>query len=276
MNRIMIAASNTMGQLQKQLDTISNNMANLQTTGYKKQTVNFSELMYQQINTPRNDENRQTPDGIRTGVGAGIAQIQSVMMQGNLVNTGRILDFALTKDSQFFKVLVANGDDTEIQYTRDGAFYLSPIGENEMALVTSEGHPVLDENNTPIVFTGNLQDLQLQADGILLYTNDNGETETFSLGIVQVNKPQSLERVGSNRWAVPETLVNTVPLDEIVVNLEGEARQDIGIEQNTLEQSNVNLAEEMTNLLQTQRAYQFQARAITLADQMQGLINGIR
>ena len=275
MHRTMNIAANTMGQLQKQLDSISNNIANLQTTGYKKEKVSFSELMYQQINTP-NDEPRRTPQGIRTGVGAGIAQIQNVLTQGSLVSTGRLLDFAITKENQFFKVLVSGAEGLEVQYTRDGAFYLAPTGDNEMTLVTSEGYQVLDENNNPIVFSGNLKDLQLQDQGMLLYTNDEGDTQIYHLGVVQINKPQSMERVGGNRWTVPQSLEGNVPLDEILVNMEGIEREQISLQQSSLEQSNVNLTEEMTNLLQTQRAYQFQAKAITLVDQMQGLINGIR
>ncbi|WP_317633797.1 flagellar hook-basal body protein [Perspicuibacillus lycopersici] len=274
---MMITASNTMDQLQKQLDIISSNIANSQTTGYKSKNVSFSELMYQQFNNQSGIENevgRLTPGGIRQGSGARIGQVQTNLSQGAVTDTGRQLDFALTKADQFFKVLVPNGNTIQVQYTRDGAFYLSPMNNNEMALVTSDGYQVLDEQNNPIIINGNVSELTVNQSGQLSVVNTDGQTEQFTLGVVQVHNPNALMNTGNNLLAIPDAFAGQEA--DILTNLEGAGRQQVGIKQGALEQSNVDISVEMTNLMQTQRAYQFQSRAVTLSDQMQGLINGIR
>src|SRR5690606_34052734 len=123
MSRIMQTAVNTMNQLQKQMDIISHNIANSNTQGYKKKSVQFSELMYQQFpdqHIDRNEPGRLTPNGTRVGVGGGIAQTQTAFQQGSFVNTGRTLDLALSNPLHFFNVLVRNEDETQIQFTKSG------------------------------------------------------------------------------------------------------------------------------------------------------------
>ncbi len=279
MNRIMLTAQNTMTQLQHQLDVISSNIANVQTAGYKRKNATFSDLLFQQIHNQRTtarEVGRQTPHGIRQGLGAKIAQIQSDETQGTLVATDRKLDFAFLKELQYVKVLVQQGDETNIHYTRDGAFYLSPLAEGGMALVTADGHFVLDENNEPIIYNGSVEDVQLLPGGSLRFSGSGGVL-TVDLGVVQVNKPQFLIQAGRNLLRFPENLAELGVTEEtVLVDLVGPARNDIAMKQGALEQSNVDLVDEFTNLLQTQRSYQFQARALSLADQMFGLINGIR
>jgi len=280
LNRISITASNTMNQLQKQMDIIANNMANSQTTGYKKQRATFGELMYQQYNNQRNLEeevNRLTPNGIRVATGARVAQVQTVLTLGSIVQTDRALDFALTEPNQFFKVLAPKGNEMAVHYTRDGSFYLSPVNANEVQLVTSEGYQVLDENNNPIIFNGNLKNVNLNPNGQIVFSDEAGNNATFNLGIAQIHKPQTMARVGDNLMTVPDNLAELgVTEADLLENLAGNLRGQIGLKNQAIEQSNVDIGEEMTNLLQTQRAYQLQGRAITIADQMQGLINGIR
>lgn len=154
MLRSMITASNTMFELQKQIDNISHNLANTDTTGYKAKNTSFSELIRQQIEqvNEKNNEvaaSRKTPPGLRLGVGA-VMTDRLTHKQGSLKETGRDLDIALTSPYQYFQVNV----DGEVQYTRDGAFYLTPAAgnANQMQLVTKEGHAVLDENGNPIRF----------------------------------------------------------------------------------------------------------------------------
>ena len=279
MNRMMITAANTMTQLQHKLDVISSNIANVETTGYKRKSATFSDLLFQQINNQQNparEVGRQTPYGIRQGNGAKIAQIQSDETQGALVQTNRKLDFAFSKEYQYIKVLVQEENEAIIHYTRDGAFYLSPLGGQQLALVTSDGHFVLDENNDPIIYNGNVEDIHLLPGGRLRISGTGGDL-TVSLGVVQVNKPQFLIQAGRSLLRFPENLADLgVTEESVLVHLTGDARNDIALTQGTLERSNVDLTEEFTNLIQTQRAYQFQARAVSLADQMFGLINGIR
>ncbi|MCU9599754.1 flagellar hook-basal body protein [Pallidibacillus thermolactis] len=279
MSRITYTALNTMSQLQKQLDIISNNVANVDTTGYKKQRASFQELLIQQHNNhPVGDRSpRLTPEGVRIGTGGKVSQIQTIATQGSLKDTGRSLDFALTVPNQYFKVLAPNGNELNIHYTRDGAFYLSPMNDSEVALVTSEGHYVLDQDNNPIIFNGDLKKVALGDDGMVTFSNETGDSESIALGIVQINNPQALVKTGNNLLTIPDHFQNDdITADDLIVPLVGAARDQIGLQHQALEQSNVDLIEEMTNLIQTQRAYQLQARAITLADQMSGLVNGIR
>ena len=107
MNTSMITASVTMGQLQQKLDTISNNIANSNTTGYKRRESTFSDLLVQQVNNgpnARDEIGRLTPYGLRVGSGARVAQTSLVLMQGPLQTTDRELDFALTEKDQFFRI----------------------------------------------------------------------------------------------------------------------------------------------------------------------------
>lgn len=280
MNRTMITATNTLSQLQKQMDIISNNMANIDTNGFKRREATFSELMYQQFDNQRRlaaEVNRLTPNGIRQGTGALLAQAQLITTQGSIKTTDRPLDTAFTKENQLYKVLVQTDAGAEIQYTRNGAFYLSPIGENELALVTADGHSMVDENENPIYITGEPKDYSIDANGKLTVTKTDGSEQTFNLAVVQVNKPQFLESKGNNLYGLPANLAElNVGIEEILTDLVGPLRNEIGIQQSALESSNVDMAKEMTDLINVQRAYQFQSRSITMADQMSGLVNGIR
>lgn len=280
MNRTMITATNTMTGLQKQLDTIANNIANIDQNGFKRREVSFTELVYQQIDNQRNPNReigRLTPNGIRQGTGAKAAGAQLVMTQGAIKQTDRDLDAALTKEGQLYKVLVQSDGGSEIQYTRNGAFYLSPLGENEVALVNEDGHLILDENNNPIYIVGDAERYDINEAGELTVTMTDGTLQSFAIGVIQVHKPQFLESKGNNLYGVPVDFPGLgVAEEEIFTELSGELRNEIGVQQGALEQSNVDLSKEMTDLLNVQRAYQFQSRAISLADQMMGLINGIR
>lgn len=275
MNRTMLTATNTLSQLQKQMDIISNNMANVDTNGYKRREATFTDLLVQEFNNQERDNkevNRLTPNGIRQGTGAKLGQAQMVMTQGALKQTDRSLDTAFTKEGQLFKVLVQTNGVNEVQYTRNGALYLSPLSDTEVMLVNGDGLPVLDENDNPITINGEAKDYSINATGQLTVTKTAGATEVFNLGVVRVNKPQFLEQRGGNLLGLPANVAE----DEVLTELNGGLRGEISLQQGALEQSNVDLSKEMTELINVQRAYQFQSRTVTLADQMMGLVNGIR
>lgn len=275
MNSTMITATNTLGQLQKQMDIISNNLANLDTTGFKSGQATFTDLLVNQINNqpnPKAEQGRLTPNGIRQGVGAKLGQVQINMDQGSMKQTGRTLDTAFQKEGQYYKVLVQNDNTSTIQYTRDGALYLSPVGKNEQMLVTSAGNPVLDENNQPITITGEPRQFSISSNGQFNVTMANGSNQSFNIGVIQVNQPQFFEQKGGNLMGLP----NGMAAGNAFTDLTGSLRSQISIGQGMLEQSNVDMSKEMTSLMNVERSYQFQARTITMADQMMGLINGIR
>lgn len=278
MNSTMITATNTLSQLQKQMDIISNNLANVDTNGFKSKQARFTDLLFSQLNNQPNasaEQNRLTPNGIRQGTGAKLGQVLTDMKQGSLKSTGRELDTAFQTEGQYYKVLVQKDNTSSIQYTRDGAFYLTPVAKNEVMLVTSDGNPVLDEGNHPITITGDASKYTVNPNGLLDVTMTNGTKNSYNLGVIQVNKPQFFEQKGGNLIGLPDS-VPTGSTNNIFTNLTGQQREQISIGQGMLENSNVDMAKEMTDLVSVQRAYQFQARSVTMSDQMMGLINGIR
>ena len=281
MNRTMITATNTLSQLQKQMDMISHNLANIDTAGYKRREASFTDLLVQEYrNQPNNalEQNRMTPFNIRQGTGAKLGQAQMVLSQGNLKATDRTLDTAFTSEGQFYRVMVQNEDgSTAARLTRNGAFYLTPLSDNETMLVNSDGHAILDENNQPITITGNVKNFRINEKGLFAAEMYDGSSQEVNLGVVLVKKPQFLEQKGGNLLGLPENLDGLgVTEAEILTNLAGPLRNQVSIQQGVLEQSNVDMSKEMTDLINVQRGYQFHAKTITLADQMLGLVNGIR
>lgn len=279
MLRTMITATNTMGQLQHKLDTISNNIANSNTVGYKAKEATFNELLYQQFNNDKQDRyERQTPVGVRYGVGAMIGQIQSNHKQGSLQTTNRDLDLAFTEPKQYFNILMPNGENrTETVYTRQGDFYLSPLNNGTVMLVTAEGYPVADAAGQAITLPDTVQSFAVRDGGVLEAAYPNGDVIRTELAVTEFQKPQLMEHIAGSYVGLPDNLAELgYTQAEVLTELAGANRQQISMQNGVLEMSNVNLSKEMTELIQTQRSYQFNARAVTLADQMLGLINGIR
>ncbi|MBM7577922.1 flagellar hook-basal body protein [Jeotgalibacillus terrae] len=278
MIRNMVTATNTMNQLQQQLDLISNNIANSATNGYKQTTANFNSLLHQQVQNQRGDDApRMTPDGLRLGNGAKISQSQLVGTQGSLQRTERDLDFAFNTENQYFKVLVQSPDGTSEQnFTRDGAFYLTPVNDDELMLVDAQGNGLLNQNDELIMLDGPVDNIQLEDDGTLL-VESGGVQQTVEMGIVDIQRPQLMDRVSSVYLGIPDNLDELgVDAGELLVQMEGGLRQNIGLEQGALEQSNVDLSKAFTELIEVQRNYQFHSRAVSISDQMSGLVNGLR
>jgi flagellar basal-body rod protein FlgG len=278
----MFTATNTLSQLQKQMDMISNNLANIDTAGYKRREASFTDLLVQEYrNQPNNalePQNRMTPFNIRQGNGARLGQIQMNLTQGNIKTTDRPLDTAFTAEGQFYRAMVQNEDGSSaMRLTRNGALYLSPLSDNESMLVNSDGHAILDENNQPITITGNVKNFSINKSGLLTAEMYNGTSQEVNLGVVLINKPQFLEQKGANLLGLPDNLAELgITEEEVMMNLTGPLRNQIAIQQGVLEQSNVDMSKEMTDLINVQRSYQFHSKSITLADQMLGLVNGIR
>ncbi|WP_170008329.1 flagellar hook-basal body protein [Bacillus fonticola] len=280
MNRAMITSANTINQLQQQLDLISNNMSNVQTTGFKRREASFVELLAQEYRNqifPNREEGRLTPDGIRLGVGARLGQSSAILSQGNLQKTDRALDVAMTREGYFFRVQVNDETGEGIQLTRDGSFSFSVLGDNTLMLTDSSGRPIVDDNDERILITGTPTDIAISSEGVLRVSTEEGADQFATIGVVRVDKPQFLEQRGDNLWDLPTNFDELgVPMNEVMEFLGADERGQLGLEQGSLEQSNVDLQKEMTNLITTQRQMQFQSRAISMADQMMGLVNGIR
>lgn len=280
MIRTMTTATNTMGELQKQLAITSNNLANSNTHGYKAQQGTFQELLYNEYRNDKGDTNapRQSPLGIRYGVGAKIAQTQMNSKQGSFQTTDRQLDFGLEKAKQYFNVIMpAEGGGEKIVYTRQGSFYTTPLQNGQMMLVNDDGNPIADENGLPITFDENVKDYGTRENGVLQITYNDGTVENINLGITHIKKPNFMEHISGTYLDLPQNMADLdVAEEDILTNLQGAEREEIALKNGVLEASNVRYEKEMVDLVNTQRNYQFNARAVSLADQMLGLINGVR
>ncbi|MFB4163290.1 flagellar hook-basal body protein [Alteribacillus sp. JSM 102045] len=275
----MISSANTMGQLQHQLDGISHNLSNSDRTGYKRRESTFSDLLFQQVNNqpvPQNLAGRLTPDGLRVGTGAAIAQTALRLEQGFIQETERELDFALTEENLFFQVeSLANGE-AEVQYSRDGSFYLSEDPDNPggWTLVNNQGDYLLNAEGERMEVPAGARDFTLQEDGTLQAFLENGEAvEIGEMELARITKPQLLETAGGNNFRLPD--LDELDLEEADV-VEFVAGIESQIIQGSLEQSNVDMAKSMTDMMNAQRNYSFNARAISQGDQMMGLINSVR
>lgn len=276
MYQSMLTSANTMNQIQHRLDSISHNIANSNRTGYKSRETTFSELLFQEVNNqwfPQNEAGRLSPNGLRVGTGAKVAQTALRLDQGALQETGRPLDFAITEEDYFFQV---EGPDGDIRYSRDGAFYLTEDPDNPggWTLVNSHGEFLLGVGGRFDIPAG-ARDFQLLPNGSLQATLPTGEEIIVGeFELVRITKPQLLEALeGGNSFRFPD--LAALGLAEADV-LEYVAGTDPLIMQEVLEQSNVDMVKEMTDMLEAQRHYAMQARALSQGDQMMGLINSIR
>lgn len=275
----MITATNTMSQLQSQLDIIGNNLSNSNTHGYKTKDVKFQELLYQQFNNDKLDTvERQSPTGIRYGVGASLAQAQMNWKQGSLQSTGRDLDFAFQEPKQYFNVIMPDGENgQQTAYTRQGVFYVSPIENGALMLVNGDGYPIADAAGQAITIPENVSSFSVNETGILTAKYPDGSTVQRELAVSVLQKPQLMEQISSTYIVMPDNLAELgVNAQDVMRDLQGAEREEVALTNQVLEMSNVDVSKEMTDLMAAQRSYQFNARSITIADQMMGLINGIR
>lgn len=276
MSRSMIPAAVTMNQLQNKLDVTSDNMANSQTSGYKSRDAQFASLLYQQINNntdPENAEGRLTPDGVRVGSGAKLGSVNIDLTPGAVEETDRGLDTALQEKNHLFQIQVEENGEQETRYTRDGAFYLSATNAEESLMLTTEnGDPVLGEDG-PITFANDVDDVQIGDDGQVIVTHGDSEEVAGSLDIVEAVRPRTLEATGENEYRLPDLDGLGYTADEIIQQTPAGAEK---LQASALEQSNVDISKQMTDMLEAQQSYQFNARSISTGDEMQGLINQLR
>ena len=275
MDRSMISSAVAMAQIQKSIDLIANNMSNLSTTGYKSRNASFSSLLFQNMKIqPDKDFNLgdASPLGIREGTGAHVSDTQLVMEQGTLVQTERTLDLALTQPDRFFTVATPG---KAPHYTRDGTFYLSPdaANPNVMNLVTASGQFVIGANGGKIQLPSQFDKVIFTADGQVQYKTQGGQTVNAGvLGIVAVKHPQLLQAQGDNTFTLPNLAALGLTQAEVMGPNGGAAV----VRQGALEQSNVDMSEQMANLMTMERAYQFNARSLSIGNDMMGLINQLK
>ena len=251
---------NSLSQLQRQLDVTGHNIANVDTVGFKRQQGNFASLLSQAYNNqprPEFEVGRDTPNGIRIGVGGHVADITQQFNIGQVRTTDRGLDVFLKASRQFFVVDTPNG----VGVTRSGNMQLS-VGD-ETTLVDVNGNPLLGDDGNPITMPNDATNHRIRQDGVVVASVNGVEQEFGRLDIVEVRNTSELRPLGDNVFAADlETEVDR-PLGNLLI-------------EGTLESSNVDLTKEMTDMTITQRAYQMNSRALSMSDQMMGLVTALR
>jgi flagellar basal-body rod protein FlgG len=259
MLRALYSAAAGMESQQMNLDVISNNLANVNTTGFKKSKVEFQELLYQTTRAPGADlgSGNQLPTGIQVGQGSRPVATARIFTNGDLTQTGEQLDVAV-QGAGFFQVQMPDGTNA---YTRDGAFKTDSTGR----IVTSDGLPVVGGFQPVPAGTTNIT---ISSNGNVTYTGASGTT-TFQAQLVRFNNPAGLESEGSNLYK--ETPASGTP------ELGTPGQNGFGtLNQGYLELSNVSVVEEMVNLIQAQRAYEVNSKAVQAADEMMQQSNNMK
>lgn len=251
---------NSLSQLQRQLDVTGHNIANVDTVGFKRQQGHFASLLSQAYDNqprPEFEVGRDTPNGIRIGVGGHVADITQQFNIGQVRMTDRGLDVFLKASRQFFVVDTPNG----VGVTRSGNMQLS-VGD-QTTLVDVNGNPLLGDDGNAITMPNEATNHRIRQDGMVVASVNGVEQEFGRLDIVEVRNTSELRPLGDNVFAA---------------DLETEVDRPLGnlLMEGTLESSNVDLTKEMTDMTITQRAYQMNSRALSMSDQMMGLVTALR
>lgn len=238
---------------QVQMDVISNNLANVSTNGFKRSRAVFEDLLYQNLRQPGAQSNVQDnlPSGMQIGSGVRPVATERLHTQGNLENTENSRDLAISGKG-FFQVTRADGSTA---YTRDGSFQVNQNGQ----LVTASGYPI-----EPAVFIPeNALSVSISRDGIVSVTQPGtaDSNQVGQLTLATFSNPTGLESIGENLYL--ETAASG-PRNDNVPGLNGAG----ALYQGYVETSNVNVVEEMVGMIQTQRAYEINSKAVQTSDEM--------
>lgn len=271
MVRSLWSAATGMIAQQTNIDTIANNLANVNTTGYKTEVANFKSLLYQTLQTATTTANGESkPVGAQVGLGVRNSSISSIFKQGAFQDSESDTDFAISGKG-FFAVMA---DDGNTYYTRNGDFKLSVGEDGNLTLVTADGFPVLDTNGNPIVFPGGIQasKMMVSSEGALGYLDgqNNYVALNQSIGLFQFNNPAGLDKLSNSLLGVTDAsgeAMNEATTPNLVLST---------VRQGYLEGSNVQVADEMVNLIVAQRAYEMNSKAIQASDDMLGQANQLK
>ncbi|MCR5849007.1 MAG: flagellar hook-basal body protein [Lachnospiraceae bacterium] len=271
MVRSLWTAATGMIAQQNNVDTIANNLANVNTIGYKTEVAEFKSLLYQDIQAKTTSGNGATkPVGAQVGLGVRNSSVTSRFSQGSFYESTNELSFAVSGDG-FFSV---KGQDGGTYYTRNGDFHLATYANNRLALTNSDGDMVLDSSGKEIILDSNIisSNIIVTADGELCYPDENNNPKSlgYTIGLWQFNNPSGLEKVGGTSFAA--TGASGPAMNEATTNglVKSKMRQGY------LEGSNVQVADEMVNLIVAQRAYELNSKAIQATDEMMGQANSLR
>jgi len=241
------------------LDVIANNLANVNTTGFKRSKIEFQDLLYETTRAPGAEQGSgtQLPTGIQIGHGSRVVATSKVFTEGELTQTGEQLDLAINGDG-FFQVQMPDGT---IAYTRDGALKRSSTGQ----VTTSDGLPLQGGfQPIPAGTTG----ITISSSGQVTTTSSSG-TQNFQVQLVRFTNPAGLNSIGGNLYT--ESLASGTP----ETGTPGENGYGT-LQQGYLEMSNVKVVQEMVNMIEAQRAYEINSKSVQSADEMMQESNNLR
>lgn len=243
---------------QTRMAVTANNLANVNTTGYKRSRAAFEDLLYQDVRQAggQTSEQTQSPSGLMVGTGVRVVGTQKMFTQGNIAQTSNALDVAI-QGRGFFQVLLPDGTQA---YTRDGSFQMNSDGQ----LVTSSGYPVQPEITLP----ANAQSITIGSDGTVgaQIAGQAAPTQVGTLQIADFINPAGLQPRGENLF-IETAASGTAQPGSPGLNGLGT------VTQGALETSNVNVVEELVTMIETQRAYEMNSRAISASDSMLQFLN---
>jgi flagellar basal-body rod protein FlgG len=243
---------------QTRMSVIANNLSNVSTTGFKRDRASFEDLIYQNVRQvgAQSSQDTQLPSGLTVGTGVRTVATEKLHTQGNLLQTGNSLDLAV-QGRGFFQILHPDGS---LAYTRDGSFGMSSTGQ----IVDSNGYAL----EPAITVPADTQKITIGSDGVISAQVAGSSTPTIlgTLELADFVNPTGLAAIGQNLFretAASGAATTTSPgLDGVGTILQG-----------ALESSNVNVVEEMVNMIETQRAYEMNSKAISTADDMLAYIS---
>jgi flagellar basal-body rod protein FlgG len=263
MMRALWTASSGMLAQQLNVDTISNNLANVNTTGYKKERAEFKDLLYESIFKAQVVDGQGRPVNLQVGHGVRPAAIVKNFSGGNIQQTGNPLDLAIDGEGFF----VVRDQNDNLFYTRDGSFKLSIDGE-EATVVTSDGY-FLQVEGADAELGAEIKEINVDENGMLtVRRNDDTLDEIGFIDLVRFPNPAGLESMGRNLYKVTSASGEPVEAEEPGIN--GQVMQGY------LESSNVQVVEEMVKLITAQRAYEINSKSIQTADEMLQMANNLR
>ena len=262
--RALWTASTGMKAQQFNIDTIANNLSNVNTTSYKTSRAEFKDLFYSNLKRGRIIDEQGRPVNLEVGHGTMPVATKRDFRNGNIIPTEGTFDVAIDGEG-FFVIELPNGD---IAYTRDGSFKLS-VDQDEGYLVTSEGYYVLSEDDDLIVIESGLRDIAIDEFGYITGEDEFGETiDLGRLALVRFTNPEGLQSEGRNLYSATTASGEEYPID--VEEMQSR------IIQGYLEASNVQIVDEMVKMITAQRAYEINSKTIQTSDEMLQLVNNLK
>ena len=262
--RALWTAATGMKAQQFNIDTIANNLSNVNTTSYKTSSAEFKDLFYSNLKRGRIQDDEGRPVNLEVGHGTMPVATKRDFRNGNLIPTEGTFDVAIDGEG-FFVIELPNGD---IAYTRDGSFKLS-VDYDEGYLVTSEGYYVLSEDDDLIIIESGLRDIAIDEFGYITGEDEFGEIiELGRIALVKFTNPEGLQSEGRNLYTATPASGEEIPIDVDEMNSR--------IIQGYLEASNVQVVDEMVKMITAQRAYEINSKTIQTSDEMLQLINNLK